>query len=180
MLCRGSDVVSSTRTGRRSRAVPLHQDDPRVIAAQQAERRLYGYYGLEPAHHPVALPRLGLRVRLTEVGSGPPVLVVPGNTGDGFPFAPLIPHLPGRRVIVLNRPGGGLSEGSPRSCSTAGSRSSPEVATCRGSTTRRRPGAWSWTSSAAPSTSEGHAVSTTPEPADHRGERPETEGSLTR
>lgn len=34
---------------------------------------------------------LGLRVRLTEVGSGPPVLVVPGNTGDGFPFAPLLP-----------------------------------------------------------------------------------------
>ena len=103
--------MSSTRSGSRSRAVPLDPDDPRVIAAQQAERRLYDYYGLEPAHHPVALPRLGLRVRLTEVGSGPPVLVVPGNTGDGFPFAPLLPHLPGRRVIVLNRPGGGLSEG---------------------------------------------------------------------
>ena len=39
------------------------------------------------------------------------MLVVPGNTGDGFPFAPLLPHLPGRRVIVLNRPAGGLSEG---------------------------------------------------------------------
>jgi pimeloyl-ACP methyl ester carboxylesterase len=103
--------VSSTRTGRRSRPVPLDQDDPRVIAAQQAERRLYDHYGLEPAHHPVSLPRLGLRVRPTEVGSGPPVLVVPGNTGDGFLFAPLLPHLPGRRVIVLNRPGGGLSEG---------------------------------------------------------------------
>lgn len=103
--------MSSTRTGRRSRAVPIDQDDPRVIAARQAERRLYDYYELEPAHHPVALPRLGLRVRLTEVGSGPPVLVVPGNTGDGFPFAPLLAHLPGRRVIVLNRPGDGLSEG---------------------------------------------------------------------
>jgi len=51
--------VSSTRTGRRSRAVPLDQDDPRVIAAQQAERRLYDYYGLEPTHHPVALPAWG-------------------------------------------------------------------------------------------------------------------------
>jgi hypothetical protein len=77
--------VSSTRSGRRSRAVPLDQDDPRVIAAQQAERRLYDYYGLEPAHHRVALPRLGLRVGLTEVGSGPPVLVVPGNTGMASP-----------------------------------------------------------------------------------------------
>jgi len=48
--------VSSKWTGRRSRAVPLDQDDPRVIAAQQAERRLYDFYGLEPTHHPVALP----------------------------------------------------------------------------------------------------------------------------
>jgi pimeloyl-ACP methyl ester carboxylesterase len=37
--------------------------------------------------------------------------MVPGNTGDGFVFAPLLPHLKGRRVIVLNRPGGGLSGG---------------------------------------------------------------------
>ena len=63
--------MSSTRTGRRSRAVPLDQDDPRVIAAQEAERRLYDYYGLEPAHHPVALPRLGLRVRLAVRGGHP-------------------------------------------------------------------------------------------------------------
>jgi len=103
--------MSSTMTGRRSLTVPLDHEDPRVVAAQQAERRLYDHYGLEPTHQMVALPRLHLRVRVTEVGTGPPVLVVPGNTGDGFPFAPLIPHLPGRRVIVLNRPGGGLSEG---------------------------------------------------------------------
>jgi hypothetical protein len=122
-LGRGSGVAGSTRTGR---AVALDQDDPRVIAARQAERRLYGYYGLAPARHLVALPRLGLRVRLTEVGSGPPVLVVPGNTGDGFPFAPLLPHLPGRRVIVLNRPGGGLSEGMDHT--TTGFRSTEDPA----------------------------------------------------
>ena len=40
-----------------------------------------------------------------------PVVIVPGNTGDGFPFIPLLPHLPGRRIITINRPGGGLSEG---------------------------------------------------------------------
>ena len=63
--------MSSTRTGRRSRAVPLDQDDPRVIAAQEAERRLYDYYRLAPAHHLVALPRLGLRVRLAVRGGHP-------------------------------------------------------------------------------------------------------------
>lgn len=103
--------MSTTTTGRHSRTVPLHQDDPRVIAAREAEARLYAHYGLRPTHHVLALPRLDLRVRISEVGSGPPVLIVPGNTGDGFPFVPLIPRLPGRRVIILNRPGGGLSEG---------------------------------------------------------------------
>jgi len=43
--------------------------------------------------------------------AGDPVVIVPGNTGDGFPFIPLLPHLRGRRIITINRPGGGLSEG---------------------------------------------------------------------
>jgi pimeloyl-ACP methyl ester carboxylesterase len=44
-------------------------------------------------------------------GDGPPVLIVPGNTGDSFPFAPLIARLSGYQLIALNLPGGGLSEG---------------------------------------------------------------------
>jgi pimeloyl-ACP methyl ester carboxylesterase len=36
---------------------------------------------------------------------------MPGNTGDVFPLIPLIAELKGRRVIAINRPGGGLSEG---------------------------------------------------------------------
>jgi pimeloyl-ACP methyl ester carboxylesterase len=39
------------------------------------------------------------------------VLLVPGNTGDSFVFLPLIAQMTGRRVLALNRPGGGLSEG---------------------------------------------------------------------
>lgn len=57
------------------------------------------------------LPRHGIRVRVTETGEGDPVVIVPGNTGDGFPFIALLPYLLGRRVITINRPGGGLSEG---------------------------------------------------------------------
>jgi hypothetical protein len=80
--------VSSTRTGRRSRAVALDKDDPRVFAAQQAEQRLYDYYGLEPACHLVALPRPGLRVRITEVGSG---ATGAGRTGQHRGWFPLRP-----------------------------------------------------------------------------------------
>jgi pimeloyl-ACP methyl ester carboxylesterase len=38
-------------------------------------------------------------------------LIVPGNTGDVFPLVPLLAELKGRRIIAVNRPGGGLSEG---------------------------------------------------------------------
>jgi pimeloyl-ACP methyl ester carboxylesterase len=53
----------------------------------------------------------GVHVRVCEYGTGEPVLVVPGNTGDSFVFMPLIAQLTGRKVLALNRPGGGLSEG---------------------------------------------------------------------
>jgi 2-hydroxy-6-oxonona-2,4-dienedioate hydrolase len=89
----------------------LDDNDPRVVAARQAEQRLFDCYGLDAEVRHVRLPRWGIRVRVTEVGSGDPVVMVPGNTGDGFPLAPLMAELTGRRVITINRPGGGLSEG---------------------------------------------------------------------
>jgi pimeloyl-ACP methyl ester carboxylesterase len=89
----------------------LRADDPRVMAAREAEARLFAHYGLQVRERFIPLPDLGIKLRVTETGSGSPVLIVPGNTGDGFPFIPLIPELGGKRVIILNRPGGGLSEG---------------------------------------------------------------------
>jgi pimeloyl-ACP methyl ester carboxylesterase len=52
-----------------------------------------------------------LRVRVLEVGSGQPLLMVPGGAGDAWIFAPLMAQLQGWRMIALNRPGGGLSDG---------------------------------------------------------------------
>ncbi len=89
----------------------LDRDDPRVIAAQAAEQTLYDFYGIHHTVRYIVLPSHKIQVRITETGEGKPVVVVPGNTGDGFPFIPLLPHLPGHRVITINRPGGGLSEG---------------------------------------------------------------------
>jgi pimeloyl-ACP methyl ester carboxylesterase len=89
----------------------LDDHDPRVMAAKAAEKRLYEFYGFSYTIRHIMLPRYGIRVRITETGEGDPVIIVPGNTGDGFPFVPILPHLPGRRIFILNRPGGGLSEG---------------------------------------------------------------------
>jgi 2-hydroxy-6-oxonona-2,4-dienedioate hydrolase len=89
----------------------LDENEPRVIAARDAERRLFDFYGLETKTHYIFLPQSSIRVRVTEIGSGEPVLIVPGNTGDVFPLIPLIAGLKGRRILALNRPGGGLSEG---------------------------------------------------------------------
>jgi 2-hydroxy-6-oxonona-2,4-dienedioate hydrolase len=50
-------------------------------------------------------------VRISEFGEGPPIIIVPGNTGDAFPLASLVAGSAGRPVIAVNRPGGGLSEG---------------------------------------------------------------------
>ncbi|HSZ32836.1 MAG TPA: alpha/beta hydrolase [Puia sp.] len=91
--------------------VKLDVGDPRVIEARESEKRLFDFYGLKTKTNYITLPVFNIRIRITEIGSGKPVIIVPGNTGDSFPFASLLAELKGRRLIVLNRPGGGLSEG---------------------------------------------------------------------
>lgn len=95
----------------KNHVLTLEEDDPRVVAARNAEQQLFAFYGLEASTRFVHLPRFGIRIRVTEIGSGKPVLIVPGNTGDVFPLAPLMAELRGRRIIAVNRPGGGMSEG---------------------------------------------------------------------
>ena len=89
----------------------LEANDPSVAAALNAEQRLFAFYGLEAKTHFIRLPASGVQVRVSEIGSGSPILLVPGNTGEVFPLAPLLAELPGKRIIALNRPGGGGSEG---------------------------------------------------------------------
>lgn len=89
----------------------LNESDPTVIAARTAEQSLFSYYGLQAKDHYVLLPDQGIKVRVSEFGSGEPVVIVPGNTGDVFPLASLLTQLSGKRILAINRPGGGLSEG---------------------------------------------------------------------
>ena len=89
----------------------LSEDDPKVMAARGAEKELFDFYHLQATAHYVLLPEQGIRVRVSVMGSGEPLVIVPGNTGDVFPLASLLAKLKDRRIIAINRPGGGLSEG---------------------------------------------------------------------
>jgi 2-hydroxy-6-oxonona-2,4-dienedioate hydrolase len=92
-------------------ALTLKDNDPAVIAARKAEGDLFAYYGLKASDHYIPIPGQALKMRISEIGSGEPLLIVPGNTGDVFPLASLLAEIKGRRILALNRPGGGLSEG---------------------------------------------------------------------
>lgn len=83
--------------------------DARTERYRQAERALWGHYGLEPTERfiDVASPRV--RLRVVEVGAGEPVLFVPGTAGTGPYWGALIRELKGFRCLMLDRPGWGLS-----------------------------------------------------------------------
>jgi 2-hydroxy-6-oxonona-2,4-dienedioate hydrolase len=88
----------------------VEANDPRAQAAVAAERRLFEHYQLGYSVRDVDLPTLRAKVRVLDVGAGEPVLLVPGGSGDAWQFAPLMAELTGRRMIAINRPGGGLSD----------------------------------------------------------------------
>jgi 2-hydroxy-6-oxonona-2,4-dienedioate hydrolase len=89
----------------------LERNDPQVAAAQEVEDRLFDHYGLVVKTHFVEVREASIRVRVLESGGGSAVLVVPGGVGDGWIWASLMAKLKGWRLIVLNRPGAGMSDG---------------------------------------------------------------------
>ncbi len=83
--------------------------DQRTAHYLEAERRLWDHYGLAPTERFIDLASPRARVRVQEVGSGEPVLFVPGTGGTGPMWGPLVRELDGYRCILLDRPGWGLS-----------------------------------------------------------------------
>lgn len=84
-----------------------------VAAYRQAEERLWGSVDLRPVEHEVELARLGVRVRVQEVGAGEPVLYLHGGPNAGSTWAPLVAGTPGFRSLLVDRPGTGLSAPQP-------------------------------------------------------------------
>jgi 2-hydroxy-6-oxonona-2,4-dienedioate hydrolase len=82
--------------------------DVRTARYLDAERALWAHYGLDPRERILELETPPCRLRVLEVGSGDPLLLVHGTVGPGS-WVSLAAELPGFRSIVLDRPGWGLS-----------------------------------------------------------------------
>lgn len=74
-----------------------------------AERRLWDRYGITPREHFIETDDPRCRLRVVEVGSGQPVIFVPGTGGVGPYWAPLVQQLAGFQCLLVDRPGWGLS-----------------------------------------------------------------------
>jgi len=75
-----------------------------------SEERLWDSVGRKPKEQFVTLPRIGVRVRVQEIGDGPPALFIHGGPNSGSTWAPLLEHVEGLRCLLLDRPGTGLSD----------------------------------------------------------------------
>lgn len=91
--------------------VRIEDDDPLVQRAREAERTAYDHYGLTPREHYVTIEDLDCRIRVVEVGDGPPLVMISGGEGKGMMWLPLLPELDEYTLYVMDRPGGGLSDG---------------------------------------------------------------------
>jgi 2-hydroxy-6-oxonona-2,4-dienedioate hydrolase len=91
--------------------IQIDDRDPRTKAALDAEKRLFARYGLEYKVHFIEMREPNLRVRVLDIGTGQPIFLVPGGTGDTWYYFLLMAELKNWRIIAVNRPGGGLSDG---------------------------------------------------------------------
>jgi len=87
-----------------------HETYDATKAFEKAERQLFAACALQIAPRRVRLADPPLAVRVLEVGEGPPLLLVHGSGMSASTWAPLMPHLPGHRLIAVDLPGFGLSD----------------------------------------------------------------------
>jgi pimeloyl-ACP methyl ester carboxylesterase len=92
-----------------SQAVAARRPAGRIERYRQGERAVWDHYGLQPTERFVEVAEPAARIRVVEVGSGSPLLVVHGTFGSGPAFAALAQAMPNRRLLLMDRPGFGLS-----------------------------------------------------------------------
>jgi len=89
----------------RSSDIDAANEDHRTCRYRNAERVLWDHYRLQPTERFFDLGAARARIRVVEVGSGPPILFAHGTVGSGPAFASLISHLSGFRCLLFDRPG---------------------------------------------------------------------------
>ncbi|HET8785388.1 MAG TPA: alpha/beta hydrolase, partial [Candidatus Limnocylindrales bacterium] len=80
------------------------------LAFRTAERRVWRSIGVRPIERRIHLERIGVDVRVQELGQGPPVLFIHGLATSGVSWAGLAARAEGFRCLILDRPGTGLSQ----------------------------------------------------------------------
>lgn len=80
-----------------------------VGAYREAEERLWRHVGVAPRERFVTLAT-GERLRIQEVGDGPPFVLLHGGSVCGTSWATLVAGLDGVRCVLVDRPGCGLSD----------------------------------------------------------------------
>jgi pimeloyl-ACP methyl ester carboxylesterase len=80
-----------------------------------AEAGVLDAYGIDATSVQLVLrdPRLGiapLGTRALRTGEGPPVVLLHGSSMTGVVWAPLVPHLPGRTLYLVDLPGCGWAD----------------------------------------------------------------------
>jgi pimeloyl-ACP methyl ester carboxylesterase len=93
-----------------NQSIATPQAASKVERYRERERALWDHYGLAPTERLIEIASPQVRLRVVEVGSGEPILFVPGTAGVGPSWGALIAQLAGYRSIMLDRPGWGLSE----------------------------------------------------------------------
>ncbi len=86
------------------------KSDVSTKAFEEAQRRLFAACGVKVTTRRVRLADPPLAVHVLEAGDGPPLLLVHGSGMSASTWAPLMSHLPGRRLIAFDLPGFGLSD----------------------------------------------------------------------
>jgi 2-hydroxy-6-oxonona-2,4-dienedioate hydrolase len=77
---------------------------------ERAEAETFAHYGIDATSEPLRLVDPPLTTRVVRAGDGPPVVLFHGSTLTSTAWAPLLAHLPGRALHLVDLPGCGLAD----------------------------------------------------------------------
>lgn len=77
---------------------------------EAAEPAVFAHYGIEATSAPLALKDPPSMTRVVRCGQGPPVVLLHGSSMTATVWAPLLPHLEGRSLYLVDLPGCGMSD----------------------------------------------------------------------
>lgn len=79
----------------------------RLVAAESA---VFAHYGIEATSAPLPVHDPPLTTRVVRSGQGPPAVLLHGSSMTATVWAPLLPHLAGRSLYLVDLPGCGMSD----------------------------------------------------------------------